>query len=1045
MVRRRSIANIEARMTTNASGVVRGVKQASDSMRGFSRNMNQQSRVIDGISNRMVGSIAAIGAAIVAAFAVNRITNFIESVSNAAIELDRNARALGTTVANTQAISRVLRDLGEDNPTGFISRIAEFARDAVENFSSLSSLEIPGLDKFLAQLANLRDPIEQLIELDRFLKSIDSQRARALIFAIFGSEDATRAIPIFLSESIAKQLELAKAIGVATDAQNRQAAEVGRSLNRIREAFSNIGIQLLAELDLKPLLDEIARIPNEAAKAVRGEDNELEQVFAEIGEDAARSFGRVFGATLGPLLRGITIGVARAAFDDFFRGVDRQLRQIEDAIVGAFGGDVEAKRLADIKRVREALQEMGFTEKEITAEQDKQAGLRKQERAAIEEQAKRDNNRIRAIREEVQLRRNAARERAESFAKEEINARRLADAFRNAGEEIRNSIQEPAGASSQKSIIEGEIEKARDRISRLKQVLRDPELVDALRLQLGGTMPSTGQFGMMSREGAEALIRNRIKGEQRVIQEGNKRLAQIRETTTEENKAAVAANNRLLFQARAADRLAERYDKIGDAARRGFAEADKEVGRVNKALEQSGRPIGGPSASGFGDELEQRGKALEGSLKEQEASKKRLVDLDQEQLGIARHLEQVRKRLLTAERKIAQHRREFDDASILEKILRLNPLSSGIMTADAIAAKALRDEVKTREENLKVSRQQSIQEDRKLTAITEQVGARREAYAQLLRERAAARPSPDSDIFSDSFINRTEQATQAAVKFREETNRVAYRIRLLNGDVINLFEFEPADPGGGPWGLRGAERTVETIGDGVKRTGEEIEKSVSISATGTERLLELMNERAANIIDIERVRRVTAEMERQYEESLRRIQATYDQVAFSIQGSFSDAFVDIVNGVKSVGDAFEDLGKRITTTFLRVAADNLANQLFFSIFGGGPQSSGGGFLSGILRSLGINFFASGGRANPGLAVVGERGPELVYFNRPADVVPNSALGGVNIVNNFSVAPGVSRAEMRAAAIEAYAVALRDAARAAPSAVMGSPRFEHNFG
>ena len=134
--------------------------------------------------------------------------------------------------------------------------------------------------------------------------------------------------------------------------------------------------------------------------------------------------------------------------------------------------------------------------------------------------------------------------------------------------------------------------------------------------------------------------------------------------------------------------------------------------------------------------------------------------------------------------------------------------------------------------------------------------------------------------------------------------------------------------------------------------------------------------------------------------------------------SFADAFSDVITGTKSVKDAFRSLADDIFQQISRIAAQNLANAIFggtnsagpdifgmigklFGAFGGGATSSGfsgGGFGE---------HFAMGGISRGGMALVGERGPEIVNLPRGAQVVPNHRLadvggGGNTYVQNLSV-------------------------------------------
>jgi hypothetical protein len=101
-----------------------------------------------------------------------------------------------------------------------------------------------------------------------------------------------------------------------------------------------------------------------------------------------------------------------------------------------------------------------------------------------------------------------------------------------------------------------------------------------------------------------------------------------------------------------------------------------------------------------------------------------------------------------------------------------------------------------------------------------------------------------------------------------------------------------------------------------------------------------------------------------------------------------------------------------------MAADNLwesafggsTGGLFGGFFGGGgsaPTMSGTGLGAGT-GGLSFPMFADGTASAPGgMAIVGERGPELVNLPRGAQVVPNHELGKGGSQQNLKVDIGVS--------------------------------------
>lgn len=143
----------------------------------------------------------------------------------------------------------------------------------------------------------------------------------------------------------------------------------------------------------------------------------------------------------------------------------------------------------------------------------------------------------------------------------------------------------------------------------------------------------------------------------------------------------------------------------------------------------------------------------------------------------------------------------------------------------------------------------------------------------------------------------------------------------------------------------------------------------------------------------------------------------------NFRSSFEDAFASILDGSKSIKDAFTDLGDAIVAQIARMIAQDWVNKLF------GEQGStgGGGFgdlISGFFSSFssgssggfdlsGTAGFATGGTPPVGVPyIVGENGPELRIDKSPGLIVPNHKLGllggGQNVTVNFSTSTPMSR-------------------------------------
>lgn len=153
-------------------------------------------------------------------------------------------------------------------------------------------------------------------------------------------------------------------------------------------------------------------------------------------------------------------------------------------------------------------------------------------------------------------------------------------------------------------------------------------------------------------------------------------------------------------------------------------------------------------------------------------------------------------------------------------------------------------------------------------------------------------------------------------------------------------------------------------------------------------------------------------------------------VGNTIKSEFSSAFESVVNGTKSVGEAFRDMILKITMNL----ADRAMNSAFDELFSQMAKTSGksGGFAD--LLSKGFSFVGGlfgGGRTSevpgladgevPGLAdggyasatkphLIGERGPELFIPSASGRVVSNSDLGGMGgqVNQTFNITTGVQQ-------------------------------------
>lgn len=160
-------------------------------------------------------------------------------------------------------------------------------------------------------------------------------------------------------------------------------------------------------------------------------------------------------------------------------------------------------------------------------------------------------------------------------------------------------------------------------------------------------------------------------------------------------------------------------------------------------------------------------------------------------------------------------------------------------------------------------------------------------------------------------------------------------------------------------------------------------------------------------------------------EQLARDAQALQDVKNMFSDTFADAFADFITGTKTAKEAFADFAGSILRQISRIAAQNIANAIFGGNNSAGPDIfgmfakigasffGGGGYTGGFSGGGFGEHFAMGGVSSGGMALVGERGPELVDLPAGARVYNNSEtrgmLGGQIVTLNFSVQGPVNRA------------------------------------
>jgi hypothetical protein len=137
----------------------------------------------------------------------------------------------------------------------------------------------------------------------------------------------------------------------------------------------------------------------------------------------------------------------------------------------------------------------------------------------------------------------------------------------------------------------------------------------------------------------------------------------------------------------------------------------------------------------------------------------------------------------------------------------------------------------------------------------------------------------------------------------------------------------------------------------------------------------------------------------EHQAALQRLNTASQAIGSALSSAFADAIVE--------GKKFSDVVTSLVQTLEKAAINQLVGGLF------NPSAAGG--TSPIFKALG---FASGTDSAPGgLAIVGEKGPELVNLPRGSQVIPNAAISGLGGGNPIVYSPAI---DARGASIDAVA-------------------------
>jgi hypothetical protein len=268
----------------------------------------------------------------------------------------------------------------------------------------------------------------------------------------------------------------------------------------------------------------------------------------------------------------------------------------------------------------------------------------------------------------------------------------------------------------------------------------------------------------------------------------------------------------------------------------------------------------------------------------------------------------------------------------------------------------------------------------------------------------------NNDMFGNP-IDRGNGAGKGVIKFNSpDEAREILRSQLGAGntgaDVNSIYSgiFPPAS-GGAQQLIQDVQSSVDVLTE-LSTTLNDVGGAASSAASGTSALDAAMQEgqavftstrtpAEAYALEVERLNGLLQQgaidqdtynrAVLQAQEAFKEAENSGSQLASTLSNSLANVFSSVVDGSKTAVEAVGDLIKSL--------ADMAIQQGFQALIGGLFSGFGSGGFS-------IPGFANGTNFAPGgLALVGERGPELVNLPRGSQVIPNSQLrdGGGQVV------------------------------------------------
>lgn len=210
--------------------------------------------------------------------------------------------------------------------------------------------------------------------------------------------------------------------------------------------------------------------------------------------------------------------------------------------------------------------------------------------------------------------------------------------------------------------------------------------------------------------------------------------------------------------------------------------------------------------------------------------------------------------------------------------------------------------------------------------------------------------------------------------FERSTDQIAKRIELMKVEAATIDMTAAAQD---------RARVVVELETAARRANEAAgKKNTEVTADQRQKIEALADAYAKARGELERLNSPLATFARESAN----VGQQLEHLAADSLDRIADDFGEIVTGTKTVENAFRSMAQSIIAELAKIAIKQAVLGPLASLMGGG---SGGNLLSNLFS---LPKFAEGTNYAPGgMAIVGERGPELVNLPRGSEVIPNHVL------------------------------------------------------